>query len=736
MKLPNTQVWPRRVGPCRPTLVAAAALLAMSAHAQQGAPASSENRSNDEASSNEAQRITISATRRKELVREVPLSMTSVSTERLQESGARTINDYLAAVPGVVLQNSGVIDGTGNIIIRGLTLGTDASSPTSVYFDDVPLARGSSFNLNLLDLGRFEVLRGPQGTLYGSSAIGGIVKYTSMQPDLSQFEGRATAGFSRTQNGGANTLLGGVVNVPLKSDVAALRVAAFGTDDKGWVDTTGPSTVNGVNSGDSRGARATALFRPMKDLSVSATVMTQTTNSDGGRRVAYDRVTNEPLFGDLVYGDLGVREPTRSKRDLYSLTVEYDLRWARFTSVTARQTMRDDALTDFYIFAPLFGVDQAYSRSRIDQTKTTQEFRLVSQGSGPVQWIIGLFHDNLDLTTSSADTLELGGVGTEFQQRGGGRDYRENSVYGTVTWEVTRDLAITGGLRFAKYEQTDETVTSGLFTPTERKRIQFNENATTYLLAARYRLSPTSNLYARAANGYRPGGANYTAQDATGTPIPGAPLSYGTDDAWTYEAGYKSQVSGDLAIEATVFRTNWKDLQQFVPGVGLGSLGYVSNLGKARINGIEAGAVWNPTRALQVTATLSLLDPKLATDSSGLEANAGDRLPNSPKTAAALGGRYTFDVGGNRSFVGLNLAYVGSRNSAFKNATAAPNHVLPSYTQVDLSGGTRIGRFDIGAYVRNLTDTRGQLGAASTATVSYVQLIEPRTIGVTLGASF
>lgn len=735
MKHPISLVRSGFATPLRPTAVAVASLMAIAAHAQQAPSAApgADTRSPGAAAQTNVQTITVSATRRKELVREVPLSVTSIETEQLLETGARSINDYLAAVPGVVLQNAGVIDGTGNIIIRGLTLGSDAGSPTSVYLDDVPLARGSSFNLNLLDLSRFEVLRGPQGTLYGSSAIGGIVKYTSMQPDAGGFEARGTVGISQTRHGGNNTLIGGMVNAALQRDVAGLRVAAFRTDDKGWVDTLGPSTVKGVNSSDSQGVRVSGLLKPMRELSLTATAMTQTTHSDGSRRVPYNTATGQPANGDLVFQPLGVREPTRSKRDLYSLTVEYDLRWARFTSVTARQKMRDDAVTDFQPFVPFFpGATQAYSVSAMEQTKTTQEFRLVSQGSGPLQWLVGFFHDRLDLTQTSNDTIEFGATKFPFQSRLSTRNYSENSAYGTLTWDATSDLALTGGVRLARYQQTDAAQSSP---PPQSNRIAFGENARTYLLAARLRLTPTSNLYARAANGYRPGGANYTAQDATGNPIPGAPLSYGTDNAWTYEVGYKAQLSPALAVEATAFRTDWTDLQQFTTIAGLGSLGFTSNLGKARIDGLEAGTVWKATRELQVSASLSLLNPKLLSDSPGLQASAGDRLPNSPKTAAVVNGRYSFDVGGRPAFAALNVARTGDRTTGFPRA--GNFYRLPAFTQVDLSGGVRFGQIDLNAFVRNVGDVRGQLGAAVTpGQPAFVQLIEPRTVGVTLNARF
>jgi outer membrane receptor protein involved in Fe transport len=171
------------------------------AGAASAAQTAVEKKAADEAT---AQTITISATRQRELIRDVPLAITAMTTERLTESGAKNLNDDLAAVPGLVLQNSRVLDGVGNIIIRGLTAGTDRNSPTTIYIDDVPMALGSTFDVNLLDQSPFEVLRGPQGTLYGSSALGGVVKYITNEPNTYELPGKVRLGLSQTQHGGLN----------------------------------------------------------------------------------------------------------------------------------------------------------------------------------------------------------------------------------------------------------------------------------------------------------------------------------------------------------------------------------------------------------------------------------------------------------------------------------------------------------------------------------------------------
>lgn len=683
-----------------------------------------------------AQQITISATRRRELIREVPLAMSSVPTERLEEVGAKSLNDYLASQPGVVLQNSNVGDSLGNIVIRGLTAGIDANSPTTVYMDDTAIAPGVNFDFSLLDLSRFEILRGPQGTLYGSSAMGGIVKYISNQPDTAELSGKVRLGVSQTHHGeGLNSLASAAVNVPLSKDFAALRVAAFGTKDAGWVNATGRVNKVGVNSKDSQGGRVSLLVTPTRQLSIKLSAVTQTINSDGNSRVVYNYSKRAPAAGELDYTLLSIEEPRRDKREIYAATVEYDLGFAKLSSITSSQKSSDTLTTDFGSLAGAFGLDSAKSDSIESGRKSSQEFRLVSQTAGTFEWLAGLYFDKNKQNSREILTGGLGGRSIPFGDTSGMREYKETALYGNVTWNATAALALTGGLRLAKTDQTDTVSQAGA--PT--KVITFNENPTTYLLTAKYKLTSDSNVYVRAASGYRPGGANSGALDAQGRPVPGTPDSYGTDSVWTYEAGWKAGFPQVKATaEVVVFNTDWKDMQQFTQGP---VQGYVTNLGKARIRGIEASVGLRPVSGLSLGAALSLMDPKLLTDSPGLGGKAGDRLPNSPKTAFNLTARYAFELARNAAFAGLNVAYQGDRNSSFPTSPLSPNYVLPAYTRVDLSSGVTLGRFDLGFYVRNLTDKRGLMGAATSESLqplgrTYMQVITPRTVGLNLTASF
>jgi outer membrane receptor protein involved in Fe transport len=565
--------------------------------------------------------------------------------------------------------------------------------------------------------------------------MGGIVKYISNEADTTELSGKVRLGVSQTHNGdGANSIANAVINVPLSKNFAALRVAVFGTRDAGWVNASGRVNKVGVNGKDSQGARISLLVTPTRELSIKLNALTQTINAKGNSRVVYDFATRAPIAGDLDYTVLSIEEPRKDQRDVYAATVEYDLGWARLSSITSYQTSKDTLTTDFGSLASRFQLDTAKSDTAEKGKKSSQEFRLVSQTAGAFDWLAGLYFDKNRQESGEVLTGGLNGATIPFGNRFGIGERKESALYGNLTWNLTPALGITGGIRTAKTDQTSTVDQAGA--PT--KVITSHEKPTTYLLAAKYRLTSESNVYARAASGYRPGGVNLSAVDNNNIPIPGAPDSYETDSVWTYEVGWKANFpQAQASAEVVLFDTEWKNLQQFTQGP---VTGYTTNLGKARIRGLEASATVRPISGLSLGLALSLLDPKLLTDSPGLGGVAGDRLPNSPKTAVNLTTRYAFELAGNSAFAGLNVAYQGDRNSTFPNSPLSPNYVLPAYTRLDLSGGVALGRFDIGLYVRNLSDKRGLMGASTSESLqngrTYMQVITPRTVGLNLSASF
>ena len=217
------------------TALAVAALWPALSFAQAAQPAGAASAPAAAASAGEApQTIYVTASRRREPAREVPMQVDRLSTEDLEKSGAKSLIDYLADQPGVDVKNAGGA-GLGAVSIRGVTTGDQTISTVGTYIDDVAYGSSSAFaagsqtalDMSLLDLNHIEVLRGPQGTLYGAGAMGGVVKYVTNEPDTTELSGKVSVGASATKGGGAGNTVSGVVNVPIKEDVAALRVAAF-----------------------------------------------------------------------------------------------------------------------------------------------------------------------------------------------------------------------------------------------------------------------------------------------------------------------------------------------------------------------------------------------------------------------------------------------------------------------------------------------------------------------------
>jgi len=248
--------------PLTATALAVASLVSLPSFAQSAAPAAAAAPASAASAGDGTQTIYVTASRRREPAREVPMQVDRLSAEDLDKGGAKSLGDYLGGQTGVDVKTSGGT-GLGAVSIRGVTTGDQTISTVGTYIDDVAYGSSSAFaagsqtalDMSLLDLNHIEVLRGPQGTLYGAGAMGGVVKYVTNEPDTSEFSGKAAIGASATKGGGAGNSVNGVANIPLKADVAALRVAAFHDHDGGWVDVLGPAAGRNANKGDTNGGR-------------------------------------------------------------------------------------------------------------------------------------------------------------------------------------------------------------------------------------------------------------------------------------------------------------------------------------------------------------------------------------------------------------------------------------------------------------------------------------------------
>ncbi len=695
------------------------------------------------------QSVVVTANRRREPAREVPMQLDVISSEAMEKSGAKSLTDLLADLPGVDVKTQGG-PGLGAISVRGISTGDQTVATVGTYIDDVAFGSYSAFvngsfnalQMSLLDLSHVELLRGPQGTLYGAGAMGGLLKYVTTEPDSFELYGKAGVTVSHTKGGAASHTENGVVNVPLKEGVAALRVAAFEQHDGGYVDAVGPVAGNRINGGDTKGVRAALELVPVKELHVRLSVLDQDLKRDGTDFVDYDAATGRPVT-EPATRYLVQREPYRSKIRLASADVEYDAASVRFNSITSLQRVDLQSLQDnTSVYAPMLEPDLtvqsvgAHIASALK--KATQEFRLTSKDRGSFEWLAGLFLDresganNQSIDTilpddSAGPSLLIAQLPTKFD---------EAALYGNATWNIDSRLSLTGGMRIAHNRQTFQQIQDGLLVGGATNiSSSSSETSKTWLLTGKYALTPTSNVYVRAASGYRPGGPNAVVNDpTTGQPV--APPTFQHDSLWSYEAGYKVDLpASGWSIQTDAFQINWKNIQQFfaVQGITI-----ITNGGDARSRGVELSVNYKQG-GFSAAANVAYADAVLTEGSGGLGAT-GAPLPNSAKVSGSLDASYAFEAAGLPTDVAVTLHGASSRNAGFTGSESLPNYRLPGYALVDAKVGVTWNKLELNAFARNLFNRRAQLSGETTYVPlgGSVMVVEsmPLTVGISVSAEF
>lgn len=709
------------------------------------AQAPAEVRDERKVESDKLERVTVTATRRLEPVREVPMQINAVAADQLRDSGAKSLADYVSALPGLDLNSNGN-PGYGDISMRGVTTGRQTVATVGVYVDDVAVGSSSgwvkgsktSLDMSLLDLQQIEVLRGPQGTLYGAGAMGGLIKYVTHEPDPTLLSGSVGLATSRLRGGSSGWTAQAVVNAPLIEDKAAVRVAAFRDRLPGHVDAVGPAAGENINRGVNQGSRVSLMWQPTSRWKIRSTYTQQDTRLEGWALVDYDRATSRPSLGE-GQRRLFVREPFHSRFELLSVDIETQLGWARMNAIASAQTQRvnvvaDDSAGLLPVLRDVFNLpaEAAFGTTSIDQRRRSQELRLTSPSSKRFEWLAGYYRtDERGNQPQRAESVLTGGqlgpnlVTAELPSR-----YKEEAVYGNLTAKIG-NWAFTAGARVAENEQRLDQQSSGLLLgPPSRVEARSADDSTTYLLTAGYKFDRYSSAYLRVATGYRSGGPNTVLKDANGTPR--APAFFAPDSLTSYEAGFKMDAADRrYGLELAAYRVDWKDVQQF--GV-VNGIGIFLNGGEARIQGAELVGYWKAASNLQFNGSLSLIDAKLATDWTGLRGKAGDRLPNSAKVSASFGVRQGFELAGRQASVGLSYSHVGERSAGFVGSSSAPYYRLPAYGSLDLNFGLTVGAWRLGAYVKNSLDDDIQLGTQNGG--STVAVGSPRSVGLAASLNF
>ncbi|HKE47612.1 MAG TPA: TonB-dependent receptor plug domain-containing protein, partial [Rhodanobacteraceae bacterium] len=538
--------------------------------------------------------IIVTAEKRSEDIQEVPMSISVIGEEDLEKLHATQLTDFAGYLPGFIVQDGGA-PGQAILSLRGIAP-ISAGSTVATYIDETPLGSSSNYGagstiiLDLLpyDFQSFEVLRGPQGTLYGATSLGGLVRYTTKAPDTEHTSGRFGADVSSVSGAGD---LGfgarGAFNLALSPGTLALSASAAHQDTPGFIDNvrTGKKDQNDTTQD---AGRVALRWTPNQDLAVTLQALTQRSDSDSSSYVALDATTHDPIYGSLK-NDNYVPEPFRRDVDFYTATVNWDLGWGDFVSATSYSETESRVSTDasliYGVLFPLFGAPNpgiSLFTNDLMLYKTSQEFRVASKPDDRFEWLAGVFWTRENSAQDQlASAQEFSGapiVGLDpLAFAGLPSTYEEYAGFGDVTWKFSPSFDITAGVRWAHNSQDFAQISGGAILPNTVTPGSSSESVFTYSFSPRFHFGNDSMAYIRIASGYQPGGPNVV--------LPDVPPSVDASKLTNYELGLKTTLDDNRwLIDAALFDIEWKNIQVSASN---GVASYLANGGKARSKGLE-----------------------------------------------------------------------------------------------------------------------------------------------------
>ena len=670
--------------------------------------------------------IVVTAQKRAQPLQDVPLSISALTAEQIEKRGFDGFTDYARSVPGLTFVDRG--SGRNKVTLRGVSTGVDQNhqSPVGIYIDETPVSfPNNEPDLRLYDVERIEVLRGPQGTLYGAGSMGGTIRMITARPKLDAFEASASGTLSTTRHGDESVALNGMLNLPIVSDKIALRSVVYYRRDGGYVDNAQLGKAN-VNDNETWGARFALKVAPTENFDATATVLLQRSDFGGTQEI-------DPTLPGLTQ-KRAVPELRSDDLSLYSLVLHYDFGGADLVSSSSYLDRRisDDRDVTAFLGVPV----PVWLNNVLPDKNFVQEIRLTSPGGGTVEWIAGLYYSRrknslyqlawhgglfgIPTTTPLLDS-DIRNVTTQY------------AAFGELSVNLTEALKVTGGLRAFKVRErfskvSDGIIAGGFSSDSGRS----SESKINPKINISYKATADILLYAQAAQGFRVGGPNTTVPPLNGV---AAPATFDSDSLWNYELGIKSDFLGGRAtFNASLFYIDWSDIQVTVTRPD--GFSYVANGNKAKSKGAEAELSLRPARGLEFGVTLAYTDAYLASDSVGGAGRKGDPIPAVPKWSYDLFGRYTWTLSNALSgFLQANLQHVGSSYNGFVSEVPAPD-VQHGYKLANAKIGIETGGFDVSLFVNNIFDKRAELYVDTTLGDRRMNVNRPRTFGITAAKRF
>jgi outer membrane receptor protein involved in Fe transport len=691
--------------------------------------------------------VLVTAERREERLQDVPMSLTALTGEQLAASQSFRFEDYTAKVPGLTLVNYGAIG--SQLVIRGLTTGNlPINSTVATYLDETPytgvgIYAGSYLiapNLDTFDMQRIEVLKGPQGTLYGANALGGVLRYVTNTPNPERFAATVEGSGNTVSHGSTGFDTHGMVNIPLGSDMA-VRLVGYDTYYPGFIDDPSRGLTN-INGSHVSGGRASLAWAPDASLSIRLNALYQRRTWADWPNEDVQPNTFTPVYGNLIQEDL-IGQPGRTTNQVYNLTANWDAGFAKLVSTTSYADFATHLSWDYSkILGPTLtgalGMPVGFVIDYSDLLHAfTQEVRLTSREHQTMQWQVGAFYTNqssllqepaylVDVPTRSV-LYDFLPTADHFPAH-----YRELAGFVDLDYTIVPTLDVAVGGRYSNNHQFFSEVTTGLAFGENNFSESSSESSWTYSADVRWRPTQEATLYARVASGFAPGGPNNV------SPVATVPHTYSSSTTVNYEAGIKSSwLENHLTAELSAFAVQWRDIQLAAIINGYSS---TMNGGSAHSGGIEWSFAYIPVQGLSLgfngAYTHAYLTAPTPTSVGGQD---GDRLPGVPLIETSFSSVYERPLSASYTgFVGLDWRYMGDRYANFE--PVGPRQLMPSYHIVDVRAGLNFQRWTVAIYAKNVGDkiainyvqdlAQGALGPQS-ATV-----YTPRTIGGSLTVNF
>jgi iron complex outermembrane recepter protein len=696
--------------------------------------------------------IIVTAKTGSQAVRAISGSVTALTGAQLEASGAQSFEDYLTGVPGVVF-NAG-IPGLSSVTIRGVstTVGVNNGQGTTGYFiNDVPLT--DPFNsagipdIDTFDVSDVTVLRGPQGTLFGSASLGGAINYQAAQPNLYDYEAHVQGTVEGTDHGGVGGSGKIMVNVPIVSDMLAIRAVFVHRTDAGYIDNIGTGRKD-ANETIVNGGRLEIAWQPSSATRVNYMLLEQSEDTA-------DIGDQQPQFAGSLEKNTLIPEPDNFRTTVHNLRLDQDFSFGTLTATATYHEKTSSIQIDYTApSAPSFpGIDPVRELEILNTDGTTFEVRLASRPGERFDYLVGLYHDDThehtNDTFSAANAAaviestysglfgagigQLSAPGGDIFQGYGPFRGQESALFGEATYHFNDQWKLTLGGRAFETKSTSTTTEADFFelvnTGTLQETLAGKQSESNFAPKGALTWTPSNDFmaYALVSKGFRFGGPNISPSSTTFA----IPPSFATDSLINYEIGERSSwFDNRLQLDASLFYIDWSNIQlQFYSPAGIS---YVTNASKATNYGLEDTATWRILPGLTLQTNLTYLEATLGADYSPGAGQAiipaGATLPGASKWQVANSLSYQWRGGPFEPVFLLSQRYISSAPGDFGGGVPPGGYEL-----FDARATFHFNRFALSAFGDNLGNSHGVTSGQSTAGLPLAQyIVRPRTIGVTV----